>query len=81
VADTDDRFHDVQRLTGVNYLGPVQLVLGLLPAMRAAGRGHLVNVSTAALGLPAANWSAYLGSKGAFDTWLRCAAPELRVDG
>ncbi len=81
VADTADRFHDVQRLIAVNHLGPVQLLLGLLPAMRARGRGHLVNVSTAALGLPSANWSSYLSSKSAFDTWLRCAAPELRLDG
>lgn len=81
VADTADRFHDVQRTVDLNYLGPVQLLLVLLPAMRAAGRGHIVNVSTAGVAFPAQNWSSYLASKAAFDTWLRCAAPEMRADG
>ena len=81
VSDTADRFHDVQRTIDLNYLGPVALLLGLLPAMRAAGRGRIVNVSTAGLATPAPLWSAYLASKGAFDIWLRCAAPELRLDG
>jgi short-subunit dehydrogenase/acyl-CoA synthetase (AMP-forming)/AMP-acid ligase II len=81
VAETGDRYHDVQRTAAINYLGPVALLLGLLPAMRAAGRGHVVNVSTAGLASPAPYWSAYLASKSAFDVWLRCAAPELRVDG
>ncbi|NUT33931.1 MAG: SDR family NAD(P)-dependent oxidoreductase [Hamadaea sp.] len=81
VADTSDRFHDVQRTIDLNYLGPVQLLLVLLPAMRAAGRGHLVNVSTAGILTPAPQWSSYLASKAAFDVWLRSAAPELRRDG
>jgi short-subunit dehydrogenase len=72
VADTADRFHDVLRTIDLNYLGPVQLLLVLLPAMRAAGRGHIVNVSTAGVAFPAQNWSSYLASKTAFDTWLRC---------
>ncbi|NUR69912.1 MAG: SDR family NAD(P)-dependent oxidoreductase [Hamadaea sp.] len=81
VADTADRFHDVVRTTDLNYLGPVRLLLTLLPAMRANGGGHIVNVSTAGVLSPAQNWSSYLASKAAFDMWLRCAAPELRLDG
>src|SRR5581483_6301953 len=80
VADTADRFHDIERTAGVNYLGPVQLLLVLLPAMRAGGGGHVVNVSTAGMAAPAPHWSAYLASKAAFDTWLRSAAAELRRD-
>jgi acyl-CoA synthetase (AMP-forming)/AMP-acid ligase II/short-subunit dehydrogenase len=80
VAETADRFHDVERTVAVNYLGPVQLLLALLPALRTTG-GHVVNVSTAGLAMPAAHWSAYLASKAAFDTWLRSAAVELRADG
>ncbi|MEV4282922.1 SDR family NAD(P)-dependent oxidoreductase, partial [Actinoplanes xinjiangensis] len=80
VADTADRFHDIQRTIAVNHLGPVQLLLALLPAMRAAGGGHIVNVSTAGLSSRTPNWSSYLASKAAFDTWLRCAAVELRPD-
>lgn len=81
VADTADRFHDLRRTTDLNYLGPVALLLVLLPAMRATGGGHVVNVSTAGLSTPAPLWSSYLASKGAFDIWLRCAAPELRTYG
>jgi len=81
VAQTADRVHDIQRTSAINYLGPVALLLGLLPAMRAAGRGHIVNVSSASLASYAPGWSAYLASKAAFDYWLRSAAPELRVDG
>ena len=80
VADTADRFHDIQRTMSLNYLGSVQLLLVLLPAMRANGGGHIVNVSTAGLSLNTPNWSAYHASKAAFDAWLRSAAVELRRD-
>ncbi|WP_125802522.1 SDR family NAD(P)-dependent oxidoreductase [Actinoplanes sp. ATCC 53533] len=80
VADTADRFHDIQRTMSLNHLGPVQLLLVLLPAMRATGGGHIVNVSTAGLAMTTPNWSAYHASKAAFDTWLRSAAVELRRD-
>lgn len=81
VADSYDRFHDVTRSAGVNYLGPVQLLLGLLPAMRARRSGHVVNVSSVSADLPAPYWAAYTSSKAAFEMWLRCVAPELRADG
>lgn len=81
VADTADRFHDVERTMSLNHLGPVQMLLVLLPAMRAAGGGgHVVNVATAGLATRTPNWSAYLASKAAFDAWLRCAAVEMRRD-
>lgn len=82
VTDSYERFHDVERTNAVNYLGPVQLVLGLLPSMTERGEGQLVNVSTAGVRTPPmARWSAYLASKSAFDTWLRCVAQEVRVHG
>ncbi|MBG0565473.1 SDR family NAD(P)-dependent oxidoreductase [Actinoplanes aureus] len=81
VADTADRFHDIERTMSLNHLGPVQLLLLLLPAMRATGGGHIVNVSTAGLAMHTPNWSAYHASKAAFDTWLRSAAVESRRDG
>lgn len=77
-----DRMHDFERTMAVNYLGPVQLLLGLLPAMRARGRGHIVNVSTAAVRMPPMpRWGAYQASKTAFDVWLRSIAPEIHADG
>ncbi len=77
-----DRPHDFQRTIDINYLGPIWLLLGLLPAMRENGRGHIVNVSSVGVRVvPGPQWGAYQASKGAFDRWLRSVAPELHADG
>jgi NAD(P)-dependent dehydrogenase (short-subunit alcohol dehydrogenase family) len=82
IALSYDRFHDFQRTIDVNYLGPVKLLLALLPGMRARGRGHIINVSTIGTRVPPApRWSAYQASKCAFDVFLRSAALEARADG
>ena len=77
-----DRPQDFERTIGVNYLGPVQLLLGLLPAMRRRGSGHIVSISTIGVRTaPGPRWGTYLASKSAFDVWLRSVAPELGADG
>lgn len=77
-----DRPHDFQRTIDINYLGPVRLLLGLLPAMRDNGSGHIVNASSVGVRVaPGPQWGAYQASKGAFDRWLRSVAPELHADG
>jgi len=77
-----DRFHDFERTIGVNYLGPVKLVLALLPSMRARGHGQIVNVSTSGVRMPPApRWSAYVASKSAFDVFIRTVALEVARDG
>lgn len=81
IALSYDRFHDFERTIDVNYLGPVRLVLGLLPGMRARGRGHLLNVSSLGVLFCAPRFSAYLASKAAFETFLRCIASEVQHDG
>jgi len=81
LAAYTDRFHDISRTTGVNYLGAVALALPVLAAMMGAGRGHLLSVSTTSLDLPLPGWSAYTASKAAYDSWLACVAPELRRAG
>ena len=80
--DQYDRPHDFQRTIDINYLGPVRLLLGLLPAMRDNRSGHIVNVSSVGVRVvPGPQWGAYQASKGAFDRWLRSVAPELHADG
>ncbi|WP_371855902.1 SDR family NAD(P)-dependent oxidoreductase [Nocardia beijingensis] len=82
IDESYDRFHDFTRTIDVNYLGPVRLLLTLLPAMRARGQGHLVNVSTWGVRMPPApRWAAYGASKSAFDVWLRSVAAEVAGDG
>ena len=81
ISESYDRFHDFERTTNVNYLGPVRLVLGLLPSMRERGGGHIVNVSTIGVDFPPLRWSAYIASKAAFEVWLSGVAPEVRPDG
>ena len=77
-----ERFHDFQRTIDINYLGPVRLVLALVPSMRERHEGHIVNVSTMGVRIPPTpRWAAYLSSKAAFDVWLRCLAPEMHQDG
>jgi NAD(P)-dependent dehydrogenase (short-subunit alcohol dehydrogenase family) len=77
-----DRFHDFERTIRVNYLGPVKLVLDLLPSMRARREGHIVNVSTTGVRMPPApRWSAYVASKSAFDVFIRTVALEVAADG
>jgi NAD(P)-dependent dehydrogenase (short-subunit alcohol dehydrogenase family) len=80
--DQYDRPHDFQRTIDINYLGPIWLLLGLLPAMREHGGGHIVNVSSVGVRVvPGPQWGVYQASKGAFDRWLRSVAPELHADG
>ncbi|WP_240641310.1 SDR family NAD(P)-dependent oxidoreductase [Nocardioides ferulae] len=76
-----DRFHDVERTIAVNYLGPVRLTMGLLPAMREQGSGHVVNVVTWGVQMKAPKFGAYIASKTALDTWSRIAGRETWGDG
>jgi NAD(P)-dependent dehydrogenase (short-subunit alcohol dehydrogenase family) len=81
IAESYERMHDFTRLMAVNYLGPVQLLLGLLPGMRERRSGHIVNVSSVGVVLPPApRWAGYVASKSAFDIWLRSVAAEIARD-
>ena len=71
-----DRPQDFERTISVDYLDQVRLLLGLLPAMRRHGSGHIVSISTVGVRTaPGPRWGAYLASKSAFDVWLRSVAP------
>ncbi|MCP4439726.1 MAG: SDR family NAD(P)-dependent oxidoreductase [Aureispira sp.] len=76
-----DRFHDFQRTMALNYFGPVQLLLGLIPKLEQS-KGHIINTSAVNVLLaPAPYWAAYQASKTSFDQWFRCVAPEIRAKG
>jgi NAD(P)-dependent dehydrogenase (short-subunit alcohol dehydrogenase family) len=75
-----DRMHDFERTMAINYFGPVRLMLGLLPVMRAQRFGHVVNVLSWGVQIKAPRFSAYLASKTALDTWSRIAGRETYAD-
>jgi acyl-CoA synthetase (AMP-forming)/AMP-acid ligase II/NAD(P)-dependent dehydrogenase (short-subunit alcohol dehydrogenase family) len=82
IALSYDRFHDIERTLGVNYRGPVRLLLALLPEMRRKKSGVVVNVSTFGVRVtPGPRWGAYQASKAAFDTWFHSMGIEVRSDG
>jgi short-subunit dehydrogenase len=81
IFDSLDRLHDFERTMNLNYFGPVQLMLALIP-MLIARQGHVINVSAVNVLLaPAPKWAAYQASKTAFDQWFRCVTPELNARG
>ncbi len=75
-----DRFHDFERTMAINYFAPLRLTLGLLPAMREQGFGHVVNVVTWGVQMKAPKFSAYIASKAALDTFARIAGRETYGD-
>ena len=76
-----DRFHDFERTMAINYFAPVRLTMGLLPAMRAQGFGHVVNIVTWGVQMKAPKFAAYIASKTALDTWSRIAGRETYAHG
>lgn len=81
IFDSLDRLHDFTRTMNLNYFGPVQLMLSLIPTL-VTRQGHIINVSAVnVLLIPAPKWAAYQASKTAFDQWFRCVGPELNARG
>jgi NAD(P)-dependent dehydrogenase (short-subunit alcohol dehydrogenase family) len=70
-----------EQIFSTNFFGPVRLTRELLPAMRAAGRGRFVMVSSqgAIRGMPAIG--AYSGAKGALERWAESLSQEVAAFG
>lgn len=81
VLECVDRFDSYERTIAVNYLGAVAFAQPFLAAMAARRHGQVVGVTTVNARMPVPGWAPYCASKAAFDTWLRCAEPELRRYG
>ena len=78
---SQDRFHDFERTMQLNYFGAIRLVIGLIPAMRASGGGHVVNVSSIGVQTNPPRFSAYIASKAALDAWSNVVSSELIGEG
>jgi NAD(P)-dependent dehydrogenase (short-subunit alcohol dehydrogenase family) len=71
----------MQRMLDVNYLGPFHCIQAVLPAMRAAGAGRIVNIASTA-GLTGYPYVAgYCGAKHALVGLTRALALELARTG
>ncbi len=81
IANSFDRFHDVERTMQLNYFGCVRLIMGFLPAMIEQKRGHVINISSIGVLTNAPRFSAYVASKSALDAYSRCAASEFADNG
>jgi NAD(P)-dependent dehydrogenase (short-subunit alcohol dehydrogenase family) len=75
LADTDDDLLDW--MFAVNFVAAFRITRTLLPALRASGRGSVVNIASelALVGQP--DYSAYCATKGAVLAWSRALALEL----
>ena len=75
---------DFERIYAVNVVGPYQMTRAAAPAMRAGGRGSIVNVASIAGIAGVGSSIAYAASKGALITMTRSLAralgPEIRVN-
>ncbi len=71
----------VEESMRVNYLGPVALTLGLLPAMLDQRRGDIVNVGSVAGRIPPPREAAYSAAKHALVAFSESAAADLADTG
>ena len=77
LAESLDRWHDVERTMTLNYYSPLRLIRGFAPAMFEQGDGHIINVSTWGVFSEASPlFSVYNASKAALSTVSRVIETE-----
>ena len=69
------------RVLRVNVTGPFLCARAVLPAMRRAGRGRIINIGSGAVSLGRPNYLHYITSKSALVGMSRSMARELGADG
>ena len=82
LAESLDRWHDVERTMSLNYYSPLRLIRGLAPGMLKRGDGHIVNVSTwGVLTESSPLFAAYNASKAALSAVSRVIETEWGDQG
>ncbi len=82
LAESLDRWHDVERTMTLNYYSPLRLIRGFAPGMRKRGDGHIINVSTwGVLSESSPLFSVYNASKAALTAVSRVIETEWAADG
>jgi NAD(P)-dependent dehydrogenase (short-subunit alcohol dehydrogenase family) len=66
LAESLERWHDIERVMQLNYYAPLRLIRGLAPGMIERGDGHIINIATWRV-LPESSpmFAAYNASKAA----------------
>ena len=77
LAESLQRWHDVERTMVLNYYAPLRLIRGLAPGMLERGDGHIINVTTwGVLSEASPLFSVYNASKAALSAVSRVAETE-----
>jgi NAD(P)-dependent dehydrogenase (short-subunit alcohol dehydrogenase family) len=82
LADSLERWHDVERTMVLNYYSPLRLIRGIAPGMRERGDGHIINVSTwGVLSESSPLFAVYNASKAALSAVSRVIETEWSRQG
>ncbi|MCV7075547.1 SDR family oxidoreductase [Mycobacterium szulgai] len=77
LAESLQRWHDVERTMVLNYYAPLRLIRGLAPGMLQRGDGHIINVATwGVLSESSPLFSVYNASKAALSAVSRIVETE-----
>jgi NAD(P)-dependent dehydrogenase (short-subunit alcohol dehydrogenase family) len=82
LAESLERWHDVERTMTLNYYSPLRLIRALAPGMLARGDGHIINVSTwGVMNESSPLFSVYNASKAALTAVSRVVETEWGNSG
>src|SRR6478735_2589413 len=82
LAESLDRWHDVERTMALNYYSPLRLIRGLAPGMIERGDGHVINVASwGVLSESSPLFSVYNASKAALSAVSRVIETEWADKG
>lgn len=82
LAESLERWHDVERTMVLNYYSPLRLIRGIAPAMLQRGDGHIINVATWGVFSEASPlFAVYNASKAALSAVSRAMETEWATKG
>ncbi|WP_019971852.1 SDR family oxidoreductase [Mycobacterium sp. 141] len=82
LAESLERWHDVERTMTLNYYAPLRLIRGLAPGMRERRDGHVINVATwGVMNESAPLFAVYNASKAALSAVSRVIETEWSAAG
>jgi NAD(P)-dependent dehydrogenase (short-subunit alcohol dehydrogenase family) len=82
LAESLERWHDVERTMVLNYYSPLRLIRGIAPGMLQRGDGHIINVATwGVFSEPSPLFAVYNASKAALSAVSRVIETEWATKG